>query len=167
MYPFSDFKPLYDIQTLAAKKTLQFFLTFTGRPLNQHNQNCLEIHLDGPFGAPASNIFRAEHAVLVSIQFWDHSSKIRHLCLMKWHDQTLENLTKIYQLLFLRIWHFVILSRAWKRRKNLNCLKVYNTRCRSMKKDFWRDFDRLDKLWLKSIIPKQKHFSALDKMFSI
>ena len=51
------------------KKTLQFFLTFTGRPLNQHNQNCLEIHLDGPFGAPASNIFRAEHAVLVSIQF--------------------------------------------------------------------------------------------------
>jgi hypothetical protein len=26
----------------------------------------LEIHLDGPFGAPASNIFRAEHAVLVA-----------------------------------------------------------------------------------------------------
>ena len=26
----------------------------------------LVIHLDGPFGAPASNIFRAEHAVLVS-----------------------------------------------------------------------------------------------------
>jgi len=36
------------------------------RPLNQHNQNCLEIHLDGPFGAPASNIFRAEHAVLIA-----------------------------------------------------------------------------------------------------
>ena len=42
-------------------------LTFIGRPLNLHKEDCLEIHLDGPFGAPASNIFRAEHAVLVSI----------------------------------------------------------------------------------------------------
>ena len=25
----------------------------------------LEIHVDGPFGAPASDIFRAEHAVLI------------------------------------------------------------------------------------------------------
>lgn len=29
-------------------------------------EELLEIHLDGPFGAPASNIFRAEHAVLVA-----------------------------------------------------------------------------------------------------
>jgi hypothetical protein len=25
-----------------------------------------QIYIDGPFGAPASNIFRAEHAVLVN-----------------------------------------------------------------------------------------------------
>ena len=29
-------------------------------------EDMLEIHLDGPFGAPASNIFKAEHAVLVA-----------------------------------------------------------------------------------------------------
>jgi hypothetical protein len=28
-----------------------------------------QIYIDGPFGAPASNIFRAEHAVLVNIFF--------------------------------------------------------------------------------------------------
>ncbi|QQP50860.1 NADPH oxidase_ EFhand calcium binding domain 5, partial [Caligus rogercresseyi] len=26
----------------------------------------LEVHIDGPFGAPASSIFRAEHAVLIA-----------------------------------------------------------------------------------------------------
>ena len=26
---------------------------------------CLKIYIDGPFGAPASNIFRANHAILV------------------------------------------------------------------------------------------------------
>ena len=31
---------------------------------------CLfQIYIDGPFGAPASNIFRAEHAVLVHFDF--------------------------------------------------------------------------------------------------
>ena len=46
---------------------MHFNLTFIGRTLNPlHKENCLEINIDGPFGAPASNIFRAEHAVLVS-----------------------------------------------------------------------------------------------------
>ena len=27
--------------------------------------NCLQIYIDGPFGSPSSNIYRAEHAVLI------------------------------------------------------------------------------------------------------
>jgi len=55
---YADGKDRFDL--VIDKKALE------QKPKRLMDNNKLVIHLDGPFGAPASNIFRAEHAVLVS-----------------------------------------------------------------------------------------------------
>ena len=73
----------------------------------------MTIHLDGPFGAPASNIFRAEHAVLIStgIGVTPFSSILQSImhryrvakhecprCQLKWFTdmgQSMQNLRKV------------------------------------------------------------------------
>ncbi len=48
----------------SGEAAIRTFVEMQNNPMKK--QEMLEIHLDGPFGAPASNIFKAEHAVLVA-----------------------------------------------------------------------------------------------------
>ena len=79
------------------------------------DKHCFQIYIDGPFGAPASNIFRAEHAVLVATGIgvtpfssilqsimWRYRAVKRQCprCDLKWNDNladssAVQNLRKV------------------------------------------------------------------------
>ena len=83
-----------------------------------HMLNPLKIYIDGPFGAPASNIFRAKHAVLIAtgigvtpfssilqsimMRFWANKKQCPN-CNHKWTDNVtgLFNLNKVTHNMYL------------------------------------------------------------------
>ena len=65
--PRSKKKELKPEETNGTKRKTQVELTFSdAKPIEDKldPRDMMEVNFDGPFGAPATNIFRAEHAVL-------------------------------------------------------------------------------------------------------
>ena len=80
--------------------------------VEQNQLHTAQIYIDGPFGAPASNVFRAQHAVLIATgigvtpfasilqsimcRFWE-SKKTCPNCSHKWNEDVdkLFRLTKV------------------------------------------------------------------------
>merc|ERR1712045_518948 len=67
--PRSKKKEMNSETTNGTKPKSQVELTFSdAKPIEDKvdPKDMMEVNFDGPFGAPATNIFRAEHAVLVA-----------------------------------------------------------------------------------------------------